>query len=126
MLRNNKGFTLIEMLCAMFILMIGMLALLNSIAVALNSNTGNILRDEAVRIAEQYMNELKSKPFDSLASENPETSTMTRDFRGISKSYSVSSQINDLSTDAKGLIVTVSWTYKNSPGQHSINSVIVR
>ena len=110
----------------MFILMIGMLALLNSIAVALNSNTGNILRDEAVRIAEQRMNEVKSRPFDTLTAANPENLTITREFRGISKSYSVSSQINDLSTDAKGLSVTVSWTYKNSPGQHSINSVIVR
>lgn len=126
MLRNNKGFTLIEMLCAMFILMIGMLALLNSIAVALNSNMGNVLRDEAVRIAEQHMNEIKSRPFDALTAANPENLTVTKEFRGVSKAYAVSSAVNELSTDAKGLMVTVSWTYKNNPGQHSISSVIVR
>lgn len=126
MLRNDKGFTLIEMLCAMFILMIGLLALLNSIAVAMNSNMGNVLRDESVRIAEQYMNDLRSAPFDSLSSAAPTTSATTREFRGVSKAYSVVTEVNDLSADAKGLIVTVSWTYKDNPGQHSISSVVVR
>lgn len=126
MLKNNKGFTLIEILVAMSILLIGMLALLNSTAVMIQHNLGNILRDEAVRIAEENMSNLKNTPFDSLASSGP--TTVTRTFRGISKNYTVNITVSSPggAADTKTLEVAVTWTHKGQNLQHSITSMVNR
>ena len=51
--RNNKGFSLISVLIAMGIFMVAMLGLLSGIIQAMHFSTRNLLRNEAVRIAQE-------------------------------------------------------------------------
>lgn len=131
MSKNNKGFTLIEVIIAMFILMIGMLALLNTAAVMTEHNLINILRDEAVRIGEQKSDELRNT---SLTAIGWTCSDESRLMRSVSTTYNVCYRITNLSADGntRQLDVAVGWDYKgtgtlsptNRKYQHSISSII--
>src|SRR3990172_4640679 len=80
MLLNNKrgkdsrqagmtewGFTLVEVMIALVVLLFVSLAMMQTALVSIDSNMINVLRDEAVRIAEERMSELRNVPFDNLA-----------------------------------------------------------
>lgn len=135
--RNNKGFTLVEVMIAMVVMLIGLLGLLHAVTVAVDNNLTNILRDEAVKIAEERMNGvlvdkdntahpgLKNVPFDLIASD-PEAFTVRRDFRNFSADYSVQATVAALSAESRSLQVRVTWTYKGKDYQHSITSVVTR
>lgn len=54
--QNNKGFTLVEVLIAFLITTIGLLALANVAVMSIDTNMGNMLRDEAQRISDRRLN----------------------------------------------------------------------
>ena len=62
-MRDERGMTLIEILISLTLLSIVSLALIQSSLVAININVRNELRDEAVSVAEQRMNELRNTLF---------------------------------------------------------------
>lgn len=57
---NKKGVTLVEMLVAMTVLLIVFLALMQTALVSIGYNMNNVLRDEAVSVAEERMNNARS------------------------------------------------------------------
>ena len=65
---KSSGFTLVEVLVAIVFLTISMLAVLHALGLSVEHNMTNIVMDEAVRIAEQRMNELRNTPFAGLVS----------------------------------------------------------
>ncbi len=126
---NNKGFTLIEFLVALVILMVGMLGLLQSINLALNSNLENILRTEAVTLADDRMMSIRAKSFTAIS-----TTTLgynvPRDIRGIFKNYSVREAVSVVTTTdlgaprSKQIDIDVIWKIKAKRSTHSISSII--
>ena len=118
---KNSGFTLVEVMIAVFILMVGLLALLQSVNVAISQNLVNTLRDEGVSIAEQKMNEAKSIPFDSMTGAST-TYTVTRQVRSTSRDYTVIRKITSFSSTKK-IQVLVNWTFKGSQYQHQLASM---
>lgn len=149
---NNKGFTLIELMVAMLILLVGGLALITSAAMVMEHNMTNQLRDEAVRVAEQDMSILRNTPFASLpagpavggwgtinggiwtAAPPPGScQTVQRSFRGIQNfSYTVCERITGLSATTRQIDVAVGWDYKGTgvlaptvrKYQHSASSIV--
>ena len=138
-----RGFTLIEVIIAMFILLVGMLALLNTAAVVIQNNFTNILRDEAATLAQAKMSDIKNTPFTDinttyLASQPPQPTVLpicgtvdsplvvTRYFRGTAMNYSVGCGITPLGTagDSVQVSVQVLWTYKNNQYTHTVATVI--
>ena len=76
--KRDSGFTLIEVMVAIAILMISMLAVLHALGLSVEHNMKNLLMDEAVRISEQTMNELRNKSVLTLVNGN---ATPERRFR---------------------------------------------
>lgn len=116
---NNRGFTLVEMLVAMVIMLVLLLSLVQAAILSIDGNLRNLLREEGVRIAEQRMNELRSVPFDSgLAATTFKSNcptvcpTVSKNFRNLTKAYTLCWQITDLSSDVKRLDVAVGWDHK--------------
>jgi prepilin-type N-terminal cleavage/methylation domain-containing protein len=64
---NKKGLTLVEVLIAMVVLLLVSLSMMQTAVLCIDSNMRNVLRDEAVSIAEQRMNYASSIPFGTLA-----------------------------------------------------------
>lgn len=123
-MQNKAGFTLIEVMIAIIILMFGMLVLLNTAAVVMEKNLENILRDEAEKIAESTMNQLRSIPFANLAGSS---ATENRNVRGVVTAYTVTTQIDTSpGPDTSIVQVIVNWTYKGRPKNHVVSTLMNR
>lgn len=126
-IRNKAGFTLIEVMVAILIMMVGMLGLLASVDIATEVNLKNHIRDEAVYIGEKYMNIQRGKPFDKLSTSYGPRYEPSR-IRAANKSYTIDMTTGDLSTNAttpsKRVRVVVKWTYKGVEYQNELTSPI--
>ena len=131
-LLRNKGFTLIEVMMAILILMVGMLGLLQTINLVIEVNLRNQVREEAVYVGERVMNELRGKGFDNISVATPSSQPFTyatyqlpSRLRGVARTYNVvrSSRvlsIVDSKPATKELTVVVSWTYKGVEYQNRV------
>lgn len=127
--QNNRGFTLVELMMAILITIVGLMGLLQSVNLAMEYNLKNQLRDEAVLIGEQQMGALKAMLFDQIPV-TPASSSVKVDSRlrgGFTQFYTVKSESTKWSVpdqpDSKLLIVTVTWTYKGITNTHQVRSV---
>ena len=68
-IRNNKGMTLVEVLVALLISLLVFLALMQTALVSIDANMRNVLRDEAVRIADIRMNTARGLPYEQITSD---------------------------------------------------------
>ena len=114
LLRINKtGFTLVEVMIALVISLVIGLALMQTAIVGIDSNMINVLRDEAVNIAERKVSDARNVPFDSIV---PDTSTVvTSSMRNIiSYPYTVTQTvIQPTGSDVKVVTIEVKWDWKD-------------
>jgi type IV pilus assembly protein PilV len=126
---NNKGMSLLEVMIAIVFLMVVSLALVQTSLLGFQENLRNSLREEAVRIADQRIGELRSRTYtqtfiDPLLNAGATTVTVARNLRSFQKDYSVTTTITDLSTDNKQITAKVDWTYKGSTFSHSTTVIL--
>lgn len=127
-----EGFTLVEVMIALVVSLLVFLALMQTALVGIDSNMKNVLRDEAVRIAEMKMNEERNKDFDSLIA-GTSSESITRNIRNVQNfSFTVNRTITDLNADNKQINITVIWEWKENtiangnPYTHVINTILRR
>lgn len=123
MINKQKGFTLVEFLVAIVILMVGMLGMLTAINVAIDKNLENVYRTEAVMLADSQMMRIRSQSYESIATFYP-SSSATRSIRGVMKNYSVVRSVSQPTTKSKQILVNVKWRKKNHQFSHSVESLI--
>lgn len=123
MINNSNGFSLVEFLVAIVILMIGLLGLLQVINVAVDQNLGNVFRNEAVSVVDEMMMKKREKSFDSLST-GTKTVAVKRAIRGIDKNFTVTEQVSGITSNSKQISIDASWTKKNSTYNHSATSVV--
>ena len=122
--RDNRGMTLIEVLIAFVLVAITAAALMKTTLLAMNVNVINEMRDEAVNVAEQQMNDLRSTPFVSLVPGVVTEPTITRSIRGITCSYSPQVTVTPINDQSKEVSLTISWSYRSQQYQHTIATVL--
>ena len=142
---NHDGFTLIEVVFALAIFSIIMLGLIKGELSAVSAQSGNLFRDEAVRLAEDRLSELQSEQFsitgtaaDLVAAPWSAPQNMSVKMRGSSVVFARSAQVTDLATSStamKRIEVVVGWSQGTDPTQlaptlknHqvSLSTIIVR
>ena len=128
---NKTGFTLVEVMVALVISLVLGLALMQTAMVGIDSNMVNVLREEAVNIAERKVSDARNIPFDSLVSDP--SAAITRSMRNIiSYSYTVTQTVTSLGSDSKLVTVTVTWDWKDktaangNPYTHTMTTVVRR
>lgn len=126
MINNNAGFTLIEFLVAIVILMIGLLGMLSGVNLAVEKSVESSVRNEAIALADERMMKKRSKVFSTISAgtTNAPQSQTSRFFRGVYKNYSVQETVNFTTPNSKEIILNVSWKFKNKRNTHSISSYI--
>jgi hypothetical protein len=110
--------------------------------VSIDANMKNVLRDEAVSIAEQRLNEARSLPFDSIVSDaaalpagvdcpgtfaDGKGERVQRNFRNIiNKDFCSNMTVTDLGINNKQANIRVIWNWKGEAFMHSITTLIRR
>jgi len=108
------------------ILTVGMMALLSAATNAISLNLDNILRDEAVQIADGKMRVVKANkaatsaaPFQNLSI----TSTQSSKVRPKAPPYTVTLSSTATGGSSNQLRVLVTWVYKNKTKQHEMSTL---
>jgi Tfp pilus assembly protein PilV len=122
---NQKGLTLVEVMIAFLVLLITSLALMQTALVSISSNMQNVLRDEAVRIAEMRINDARSAPFDSVTSDVPSV-PVTSTLKNVNETFTTTMTVSQPATDIKQIAVTVTWPWKGVTYTHSASTIIRR
>lgn len=129
--RNNKGFSLIELMIALVILMISLLGLLAVMANSINANLDNELRNTAIRLTTQTAETIQSLDFDDEWVIDTSSGTTysravtgsddtdqdfkgfpeeTQNIRGFQQTYDISWTVRDLSSNLKEVTIRVQCT----------------
>lgn len=122
--KHNKGFTLVETLVAMFLLAILLIGLLAGLITAYDISTKNALRDEAVKIAQEYSEKYRSMKYENI-NIGSQNYTIMRPIRNSTVSYAVN--INTTSAiggNMKKINITVSWNYKGKTYSYTTETLI--
>jgi Tfp pilus assembly protein PilV len=133
LLSTGGGLTLVEVMIAFLVLLITSLALMQTALVSISANMQNVLRDEAVSIAEMRFTEAKSAPFDDINQDgatdsNPLTiiKDVPRTLKNVDVTFGTTMTVSQLSTDIKRVDVTVTWTWKGVSYTHSASTIMRR
>lgn len=118
MSRNNGGFTLIEFLVSIVILMVGLLGLLQTVNVALSHNLITQMRNEAVAVADNQMSIELGKGFDNVST-TPKNDFERRPVLNGFKNFSFSRSGATMS-NSKQVNFEVRWNYKGSQYNHNL------
>ncbi len=121
-LKNKKGFTIIESLVAIAILTILLLGILASIMVIMDYTTRNLLREEAVKIAEEYADLYRSYPIDKIHPSDYKKEY--KKIRNFTVEYVVKITSTDTTPQVKELTITVEWKYKGKTYQYQIKTLV--
>ncbi|MCX5871249.1 MAG: prepilin-type N-terminal cleavage/methylation domain-containing protein [Deltaproteobacteria bacterium] len=147
--RHQSGFTLVEIMIALLIFMVIMLGVAAGLIQTIRVNRGNVVRDEALRLATDDLNRLKGDQFSVSGTSVDLTATIPPawtalptvlvNVRAGAMSFARATQVTDLATAAsalKRIDVAVGW---NEPGvtggalpatgknrQVSLSTIIVR
>lgn len=129
-LKSEGGFTLVEVMVAIMIMMVGMFGLLETLNASIQHNLKNQYRDEAVRIGARYMTELRGKRYAAYSSVYATKSIPTA-FKGAAKNFTVERSTQPLATDSDGptsqqLMVTVKWAFRNRTSVNRVVTVVGR
>lgn len=132
-IRDNRGMTLIELLFALVILLVMSLALIQMSLTGIHYNMRNVLRDEAVSIAEMRMNQLNAKPFNdsellATVATGTTEATISRTIRNFSVGFTPTRTITDLATggttsNTKQITISVAWSVKGQQYSHSMTTI---
>lgn len=103
---REKGFTLIETICAMLVMMIGGLGICAVFVYAIKNNTGSRDRALALAVAQQQMERFRQMKFidTGLTAHAATTQTVTHD---DGRQYSVTTTITDTTTSLKTIKIEV-------------------
>lgn len=121
-LQTEKGFTLIEFLVALVILMVGLLGLLEVINLGIRQNMGNKLRNDAIMLADQVMSVQRVRAFADISATKAKQITNA----GVGfVNYSVVKDVSTLSTTSKNVAVNISWRERGQKKTHTLSTVII-
>lgn len=129
---NNTGFTLIELMVAILITIVGMLGLLTALDIATKENVKNQMRDAAVQAAEVRMDRFKATAFNNISTcsactdqrYNYSQETLPIRLRGFTRTFSVvRSTIVTADGSTIDLGVNVSWQSGNNNSSYEVHSV---
>jgi type IV pilus assembly protein PilV len=112
---------MVEVLVAFFIILVGLLGLLQSLNIAMDQNFKNQQRDEVVHVAESVMNDMRGKVF---GNESTSTLTIPSKLRASNSRYVVRRSVDVITAGQTNQYrVDVRYKFKNFSTYHSVVSL---
>jgi prepilin-type N-terminal cleavage/methylation domain-containing protein len=149
-LPDEKGLTLVEVMIALLVMLLVSLALMETALLSIGSNLRNIIRDEAVNVAEMRMNETRNISFDNMVDDTadaipddnlvldacrnspvsdpvPYPVKITRNFRNMANfDFGTRRTVAAMGSDNRQITVLVRWVYRNECYTHSVSTIVRR
>ncbi len=149
-LSNQKGVSLVELMIAVVILLFVSLALMQTALMSIEANMKNVLRDEAVSVADGRMSEARNLTFTALADTlQPDAladSTLTaaacpasfwttfgprggvllrKSLRNWSTvSFCTNRDVINLGSQNKQVTINVGWSYRGQDFSHAMTTIV--
>jgi type IV pilus assembly protein PilV len=125
---DSRGFTLLEFLVSIVIMTVGILALLQTVNLAISHNMTNQLRLEGVVVADTAIATELSKGgtttgFDAISTTTKSYPVRRNVMNGF-RNYSVTKVGSAVTANTKQVNVVVCWRYKNDRFQHGASTLI--
>lgn len=127
-LKCKNGFSLVELMFAMVIILVSMLALLTSITTSINTNMSSEIRNAAVKVTNETAEAILALPIDDAElSDGSHGNTFTsgatgqqgkgfpnpvQKIRGYEKTYTITWFVIPSSSNLKQVDILVSYTHK--------------
>jgi type IV pilus modification protein PilV len=112
-MRKQHGFTLIEVMIAVVILAVGLLALMAMQIVSIKANAFSSEMTYSTMLAQEQLETLKNLPFTDADLTETETSGVPHELSSVSDdkggSYTVKWDVEDTTADMKTITLTVEW-----------------
>lgn len=131
LISNEKGFSLIELLAALVILMVGLLGMLQAINISIQANLQNELRTQGVLVAEEQLSKIKSRPFGNISATGVSTGNAGEKsisvpvvMRSAFINYSVTNKVDNVSSTTKRINVGVRWKHKGNKYEQVVSAVV--
>ena len=121
---GNSGFTLIELMVAITIMIVGLVGMFDMLWVATRKNVENELREKAVAVAEQELNNLKAQPFANITSNMGGIVKRVVLSGGAARPVTVQTQVDNLSLNSRRISVRASWNYRGNIYEHHTASAV--
>lgn len=131
-LRNNRGFSIIEGLVAMMILMVVMLGMLQTIIISSDATMKNTYRDMAVKVSQEQLETIRN----SVAAGDPNLTAVTssiftvnRQIRNTSIAYTVNRFVNTVqiaagANNSKWVDLSITWTHKGETFSYNTSTIV--
>lgn len=120
---SNRGFSLLEVLVAIVILMVGLLALLQAINLSIATNLQSEMRTQGTLIGEDVMARIKALPFDNITA-TQKTVAVPVSMRSSPVNFNVTKSVDDISSTTKRVNVAVRWSHRGNIYEHVVSSVV--
>ena len=134
--KKRNGFSLVEVLVALFIFLVAILGIFPTLNLSYKTNVSNIIMSEAVKVAQQEINRVKSLPFDNVTDTNLNppglsscdpsnvNASIKRQIRNFTISYGKYFEVKLLSPTIKEVKLTICWNYQGKKHEYVITTVI--
>ena len=117
-LRNNNGFTLVEIIVAMGILTIALLGLVSVTVMVIKGNSFSKTMTTATTLAKYKMEQLKNTSYASLAGGTDTVESI------YTRTWTVTN--DSPATSMKTVVVTVQWNWQNVARNVTLSSIIAQ
>jgi type IV pilus assembly protein PilV len=114
----------VEVVVAILILMVGLLALLQAINLSIVTNLQNEMRTQGTMIGEDQMARIKSLPFSNITATGEKTVTVPVALRSALVNFSVTKKVDNVSSATKRVNVGVRWHHRGNIYEHVVSSVV--
>ena len=120
---SSSGFTLVEVMVSIVILMIGLMGLLQALNLSIEHNMRNMLRNEGLSVADAEMARELSKGFSNVSTSTVSFVRNRVIMNSILKNYSVT-RTGTLVSNSKSVSYKVTWGYKQARYNVNISSMV--
>lgn len=131
--KKSQGYSLIEVLAAMLLLTIVLLAVMESVVLYTQTSMTNILRDEAVRVTQDVLYGLRNQGFSNVeaaasistpGSSGTLTFTQDRKLRSAHWPFTTNVTVTVVDTQMLSASATTTWKFLNKTFSHQASTLI--
>lgn len=123
---NKKGFTLVEIMISLFLVLVICLGLTQTAMVGIDTNMTNMLREEGISVAQASMHQARDMGYANLIPGATALPPVSRSFRSLQNNidYNITRTVTNWTTDSRQVNIAVDWQWKGQPFNYVTKTIV--